>query len=333
MELKHDWAPEHARIIQGLKKLLASNGFLLSAKESYDHTDEDYLYFQQGIFAQMRSSGEEKDLVRTWELLLNSAYLSSRHSKKERYALYRLMLVQSLIYLFSRDRNIDSTERYNDLCDFMLNDETEISCTKASWKHWDKAREWQNTNNAPWICVDSLPVRLQPDFMECLRQKDFAKLVFMLDFLSNPGEKPKNICNHLLNIGEYGSLFLFGDPAVNLAKTNPAHLKCFWLNCLDRTGEEMAFSRTVYPLLDFRAPWQELHSAKRLSYKLNIMLDNGISPNCNVYAANGVHIPLKKYLLFLDEIRELLKTAADSIFTIRDDLAASESYLKRISLQ
>ena len=61
-------------------------------------------------------------------------------------------------------------------------------------------------NHVPRVKVDPLVVRLQPDFMECLRQKDIAKLRFMLDYLPNPGEKPQNISFYLLNQEEYTPL-------------------------------------------------------------------------------------------------------------------------------
>ena len=213
-----------------------------------------------------------------------------------------------------------------------MNDEPKISCCNH-WNYYGKQREWQEKNHIPWVPVDQLVVRLQPDFMECLRQKDIAKLRFMLDFLSNPGEKPKNISFYLLNQEEYALLPLFGDPSKHFAKVKPTHLKCLWFNCLDRTEEEKAFSRAVFPLLKFHRPWQELHEAKRLSHKLDIMLDNGISPDCKVYSGNRINISLDKYLLFLDEIREELTPVVRKTFTLRDDLAASEKYVLRISNQ
>ena len=242
------------------------------------------------------------------------------------------MLVQALIYLFSQDKNAANFERYDNLCDFLLNDEPKISCCNH-WNYYGKQREWQEKNHIPWVPVDQLVVRLQPDFMECLRQKDIAKLRFMLDFLSNPGEKPKNISFYLLNQEEYALLPLFGDPSKHFAKVKPTHLKCLWFNCLDRTEEEKAFSRAVFPLLKFHIPWLELHEAKRLSHKLDIMLDNGISPDCKVYSGNRINISLDKYLLFLDEIREELAPVVRETFTLRDDLAASEKYVLRISNQ
>lgn len=188
-------------------------------------------------------------------------------------------------------------------------------------------------NHVHWVKVDPLVVRLQPDFMECLQQKDIAKLRFILDFLPNPGGKPKNTSFYLLNQEEYAPLPLFGDPAKHFAKVNPDQLQCLWFNCLDRTEEEKAFSRAVFPLLKFRILWLELHTAKRLSHKLDIMLDNGIPPNEKVYAGDGVSIPLDKYLLFLDGIREELAPVVRETFTLRDDLAAAEKYVLRISNQ
>ncbi len=332
MELKHSWTPERAHIISGLKTLLAKIKFIGFEDLFYSSPDRDYMYFQQGIFSQMRHDGKEPDPVHTWELMFESAFFNSKHSKKERFCIFRLMLTQALICLFSQNKNLESFERYDNLCKFLLNDEPEISCCKH-WNYYSKQNEWGEKNNAPWIPVDSLTVRLQPDFMECLRQKDFAKLRFMLDFMSNPGEKPKNISFYLLNQEEYALIPLFGDPAKHFAKVNPTQLKCLWFNCLDRTEEEKSFSRAVYPLLNFHAPWQELHAAKRLSHKLDIMLDNGISPNCKVYSANGVSIPLDKYLLFLDELKEILFPVVKEKFTLRDDLAAAEKYILRISNQ
>ena len=63
------------------------------------------------------------------------------------------------------------------------------------------------------------------------------------------------------------------------------------------------------------------------------MLDNGISPDCKVYSGNRINISLDKYLLFLDEIREELTPVVRKTFTLRDDLAASEKYVLRISNQ
>lgn len=332
MELKHSWTPEHAHVISGLKTLLAKGGFVIEDTFFSNYTDRDYMYFQQGIFSQMRHDGKGQDPVHSWEQMLNSAFLSSRHHKKDQLSLFRIMLVQALIYLFSQDKNAANFERYDNLCDFLLNDEPKISCCNH-WNYYGKQREWQEKNHIPWVPVDQLVVRLQPDFMECLRQKDIAKLRFMLDFLSNPGEKPKNISFYLLNQEEYALLPLFGDPSKHFAKVKPTHLKCLWFNCLDRTEEEKAFSRAVFPLLKFHIPWQELHEAKRLSHKLDIMLDNGISPDCKVYSGNRISISLDKYLLFLDEIREELAPVVRETFTLRDDLAASEKYVLRISNQ
>ena len=324
MNLKYNWSPEEAHIISGLKYLFAQKSFIFH----YTRTAERKicLSFQQGILRQMQLDGRTPDLVHSWEQMLNSPFLEQILDEKR--LIHGIILAQALIYLFSYRKAIAQIETLDNVGKFLFDNEPQFCASQACWRLRSQETCWREKYKAPWIYTDPLPVRLQPDFMETVRSRDIAKLLFLLD-MTTPGEKPKNICSYLLNHDDYEGILAFGDPAQNLAKIDRSKLKHFWLNCMDQTEAEKKFSHAVYPLLDFRSPWQELHEAKRMSAKLDVMLDYGISPELKVFSKAGLNIPLKKYFYFLDEIRTEISPALKENYTLQDDLTAAAKFIER----
>ena len=326
MNLKYNWSPEEAHIISGLKRLFAQKPFVFYYQLWSPR--KIYLSFQQGILCQMKLDGRTPDIVHSWEQMRNSPFLNNMFSTSEKMSCCCIMLAQALIYLFSSGKAIKQIETLDAVSKFLFDDEPQYCASKACWKLRSQETCWREKYKAPWIYTDPLPVRLQPDFMETVRSRDIAKLLFLLD-MTTPGEKPKNICSYLLNHDDYEGILAFGDPAQNLAKIDRSRLKHFWLNCMDQTEAEKKFSHAVYPLLDFRYPWQELHEAKRMSAKLDVMLDYGISPELKVFSKAGLNIPLKKYFYFLDEIRTEISPALKENYTLQDDLTAAAKFIER----
>ena len=324
MNLKHNWTPQEAHVISGLKRLLTQKSFAFHYTQTAAR--KICLSFQQGILCQMHLDGKTPDLVHAWEQMLDSPFLDQILEGK--MLVHGIMLAQAIIYLFSSSKKIEQIETLDKVGKFLFDNEPQFCASQARWRLSETAASWSEKHNAPWIYIDPLPVRLQPDFMKKVRERDIAQLLFLLD-MTTPGEKPKNICTYLLNNDDYEGILAFGDPAQNLAKLDRSKLKHFWLNCMDQTEAEKKFSHAIYPLLDFRLPWEELHDAKRMSAKLDVMLDFGISPDLKVFNKTDVRIPLKKYLYFLDEIKEEVSQGLGNCYTLRDDLTAAAKFIER----
>ena len=300
MQLKHNWSPEQSTILLALKKQLAEKkiccGFGGPVK------------IQQGMMIMMKHLDMPIDLPLIWEKTFKRK-TSSSISYEE------LLIGQAAATLF--------TEPSTPLIDGPAVDAA-VKCFCGSSSSYQSEHKY--------IPGCDLPC----EFIVPAQEGDTAKLTFLLDVAVDRHQACEELAIFLLNEKNYALIMTLDGVKEHLCKIPQKYLREHWLKLNPATGEEKAFLRYVFSLLENRSDLIESISLNaRLHRRINDLLEFGFSPDDLLFDRAVLKITLRQYIYFLDEISEEIQKANISghLGNMRKHLAAIPKFMNFIQMK
>ena len=292
MTLKHNWMPQEEYIINALKKHLL-----------LDKTYTEWFYntaIQRGMMLMMEHLSLEPDLPLTWEKIC-------RNQTKSTHKNLELLLTQAAATIFSGQKYVLEGTVYDQVGKLLLEQD-------------------YNRQDLKYIPCCDLPC----EFIRPAQEGDLPKLVFLLDVAADRESTCESLAIFLLNERRYNLLMTLDGVKEQLCKIPQKHLKEHWVKMMPSSKEDMDFLHYAFSLIEDKSDLlYAVNQQGKLSKKIEIFLQNGFFPDSLILDRSSVKVSLRKYLYFLDEIKEVIESLNNSdLKKIKSTLPAVEKLIE-----
>ena len=297
MQLKHDWSPEQSTILLALKKQLAEKKTCCVCGGP--------VKIQQGMMIMMKHLDMPFDLPLIWEKTFK------RESSKN-YSYAELLIGQAAATLFTTP----STP-------LISGPAVDAAAKCFCWSPSPYQSEHKYIPGCDLPC----------EFIAPAKEGNTAKLTFLLDVAVDRLKACEELAIFLLNEKKYALVMTLDGVKEHLCRIPQRYLREHWLKLNPATGEEKAFLRYVFPLLENKSDLIESITLNaRLHRRINDLLEFGFSPDDLLFDRTVLKITLRQYIYFLDEISEEIKNANffNCLGNMRKNLAAIPKFMKFI---